>query len=293
MLRFLTGVLFDLSLSLQGTIWTDCSRGFEPTEVVAQTVTIPSPAEIDYKAGLGKEFREALAGRTDINWNAVADNYREWSEHTTTLSGPARMLVACVLSVVTQGMGTSEWLAGHGIAEGTATNAALSSGIQTLAASAGTALATNLGDLSKAFDELTSAAALKNLTASILSAGLQLDTASSSIPEATLKSAESLAIQTGLQNRKLGDILISDVVDAGAAQVAHTIGDAKAAGLNKTVGQLAHAGAGALKEQLKGGDPLAGAIGAVVAETAAEAMDKPGATPESRLTEDFVEAELN
>ena len=31
------------------------------------------------------------------------------------------------------------------------------------------------------------------------------------------------------------------------------------------VGQLAHAGAGALKEQLKGGDPLAGAIGAVVA----------------------------
>ena len=64
------------------------------------------------------------------------------------------MLVACVLSVVTQGMGTSEWLA-----EGTATNAALSSGIQTLAASAGTALAANLGDLSKAFDELTSAAA--------------------------------------------------------------------------------------------------------------------------------------
>ena len=31
-----------------------------------------------------------------------------------------------------------------------------------------------------------------------------------------------------------------------------------------------------------GGDPLAGAIGAVVAETAAEAMDKPGATPEER-----------
>ena len=50
------------------------------------------------------------------------------------------------------------------------------------------------------------------------------------------------------------------------------------------VWQLAHAGAGALKEQLKGGDPLAGAVGAVVAETAAEAMDKPGATPEERQT---------
>ena len=282
-LNYLKAVLlsFLTVFTLKGETWTDCSREFESIEILAQTVTVPSPAEIDYKAGLGKEFREALGGRTDIDWKAVQDHYREWSEHTTTLSGPARMLVACVLSVVTQGMGTSEWLAGHGIAEGTATNAALSSGIQTLAASAGTALASNLGDFSKAFDELTSAAALKNLTASILSAGLQLDTAAS-LPEATLKSAESLAIQTGLQNRKLGDILISDVVDAGSAQLAHTIGDAKATGLNKTIGQLAHAGAGALKEQLKGGDPLAGAIGAVVAETAAEIMDKPSATPADR-----------
>ena len=82
---------------------------------------------------------------------------------------------------------------------------------------------------------------------------------------------ESLAIQTTLQNRKLGDILISDVVDAGAAQVAHGIDDAKAAGkLNQVAHKAAHAGAGALKEQLKGGDPLAGAIGAVVAETVSE-----------------------
>ena len=34
---------------------------------------------------------------------------------------------------------------------------------------------------------------------------------------------------------------------------------------DSSTGQLAHAGAGALKEQLKGGDALAGAIGAVVA----------------------------
>jgi len=238
----------------------------KPVEIAAQTVTVPSPAEIDYKASLGKEFREALAGRTDIDWKVVQDHYREWSEHTTTLSGPARMLVACVLSVVTQNMGTSEWLAGHGIAEGTATNAALSSGIQTLAASAGTALAANLGDLSKAFDELTSAAALKNLTASILSAGLQLDTAAS-LPEATLKSAESLAIQTGLQNRKLGDILISDVVDAGAAQVAHGIGSAHATG---TLGELSHKAAhGALAvagAKLTGRDPVGAAVGAIVGE---------------------------
>ena len=37
----------------------------KPVEILAQTVMVPSPAEIDYKAGLGKEFREALAGRTD------------------------------------------------------------------------------------------------------------------------------------------------------------------------------------------------------------------------------------
>ena len=79
-----------------------------------------------------------------------------------------------------------------------------------------------------------------------------------------------------------GDMTLA-AVDAGAAQVAHGIGDAKAAGkLNQVAHKAAHAGAGALKEQLKGGDPLAGAIGAVVAETAAEAMDKPGATHEER-----------
>ncbi len=94
------------------------------------------------------------------------------------------------------------------------------------------------------------------------------------------------AVDNLFQNQEIAFCSGSDMtcaaVDTCAAQIAHTIGDAKAAGLNKTVGQLAHAGAGALKEQLKGGDPLAGAIGAVVAETTAEAMDKPGATPEER-----------
>ena len=44
-------------ISIYGKTWTDCSREFEPVEILAQTVTVPSPAEIDYKV----EFREAKA----------------------------------------------------------------------------------------------------------------------------------------------------------------------------------------------------------------------------------------
>ena len=272
--------------SLCGKVWTDCSEAFEiasqPVEVVAQNVVLPGPAEIDYKAGLGKEFREALGDRKDINWQAVQDNYREWSEHTTTLSRPARMLVACVLTAVTNGMGTTEWLASHGIAEGTSINAALSAGIQGVVVGAGTSLAGNLGDIGKTFDELTSADFVKGLASTMLTAGLNLNEANS-LKEGIVKGAEKIAIQTTLEGKNLGEILVGNIVNANAGKIAEKIGDAKAAGnLNPVAHKALHAGLGAASKALTGGDALAGAIGAAASETAAEAMDKPNATHEER-----------
>ena len=287
-------ILFGIA-NIYAVVWNDCSEVFEPVEVIAQTVTLPSPAEIDYKAGLGKEFREALANRKDINWNVVQDNYREWSEHTTTLSGPARMLVACVLTVVTNGMGT-EWFAGHGIAEGTAMNAALSAGIQVVTVSAETGLAGNLGDIGKTFDELTSAASLKSLAASMLTAGLSQSLSSSlQLPDAPKTFTESLKkntthglVQTGVDSAisggKVGKNLVQNMttsaVGAGSAQIAHTIGDAKHSGaLDQVTHKVAHAGLGAASSALTGGDAVAGAIGAVASETAAETLHKEGKDP--------------
>ena len=281
MFRFFIKIFFVLSLPLKATVWNDCNEAFEQVEIAAQTVVLPSPAEIDYKVGLGKEFREALENRPDINWNAVADNYREWSEHTTTLSGPARMLVACVLTAVTNGLG-SKWFAAHGITEGTATHAALSAGIQAVTVGAGTSLAGNLGDIGKTFDELTSVDFVKSLASTMLTAGLNLGEAST-LKEGAIKGAEKIAIQTTLEGKKVGDILVGNIVDAGSAQLAHTIGDAKAGGtLNQVTHKALHAGAGAVSQALTGGDPVAGAIGAAASETAAEAMDKSDATHEER-----------
>ena len=58
-MNYLKAVLlsFLTVFTLKGEVWTDCSREFEPVEILAQTVTVPSPAEIDYKV----EFREAKA----------------------------------------------------------------------------------------------------------------------------------------------------------------------------------------------------------------------------------------
>ncbi len=93
-------------------------------------------------------------------------------------------------------------------------------------------------------------------------------------------SAESLAIQTGLQNRKLSDILISDVVDAGAAQLAHTIGDAKHSGaLNQVTHKAAHGALAVTSAKLTGRDPVGAAIGAVVREIAAETLHEDGKDP--------------
>ena len=270
----------------------------KPVEIAAQTVVLPGPATIDYKVGLGKEFREALADRKDINWNAVADNYREWSEHTTTLSGPARMLVACVLTVATNGMG-SEWLASHGIAEGTATNAALSAGIQAVVVGAGTSLAGNLGDIGKTFDELTSADFVKNIASTMLTAGISQSLSSSlNLPKdpetftdalktntthGLVRTGVDSAIYGGKVGKNLAQNMTCAVVDAGAAQVAHKIGDGKHSGaLNQVTHKAAHGALAVAGAKLTGRDPVGAAIGAVVSETAAEAMDKPEATHEER-----------
>ena len=74
-------------------------------------------------------------------------------------------------------------------------------------------------------------------------------------------SAESLSIQTGLQNRKLGDILISDVVDAGSAQIAHKIGNAKHSGaLNQVTHKAAHGALAVTSAKLTGRDPVGAAV---------------------------------
>ncbi len=267
----------------------------KPVEIAAQTVSLPSPAEIDYKVGLGKEFREALGDRTDINWNAVQDNYREWSEHTTTLSGPARMLVACVLTVVTNGMGT-EWLAGHGIAEGTAMNAALSTGVQAVTVGAGTSFAGNLGDIGKIFDELTSGDFVKSLASTMLTAGLsqslstslQLPDKPETFKDALKANAVHGLVRTGVDSaiyggkvgKNLAQTMATAAVDAGSAQIAHKIGDAKTTGaLNPITHKAAHGALAVAGAKLTGRDPVGAAIGAAVGEIAAETLHEEGKDP--------------
>lgn len=79
-----------------------------------------------------------------------------------------------------------------------------------------------------------------------------------------------------------GDMTLA-AVDAGAAQVAYKIGDAKVDGkLNPVTHKAAHGALAVAGAKLTGHDPIGATIGAVASETIAEVMDKPGASHEER-----------
>jgi len=71
--------------------------------------------------------------------------------------------------------------------------------------------------------------------------------------------------------QNLAQTLTTSAVDAGSSQIAHGIGAAKHSGaLNQVTHKAAHGALAVTSAKLTGRDPLAGAIGAVIAETAAE-----------------------
>lgn len=205
-----------------------------------------------------------------------------------------------MLTVATKGLG-SEWLAAHGFAEGTAMNAALSAGIQGIVVGAGTALAGNLGDIGKSFDELTSADFVKNTASTMLTAGISqslsnslklpddpkkftfTDTLKSNAVHGLVRTEVDSAINGGNLGQNLAQNMTTSVVDATSAQVAHKIGNAKHSGqLNQVTHKVAHGALAVAGAILTGRAPVSAAIGATVSETATEAMDSPGTTPDDR-----------
>ncbi len=88
---------------------------------------------------------------------------------------------------------------------------------------------------------------------------------------AALTTGVSTAISGGKVGRDLASRMAGAVIETGAVQIAHEVGEANANGrLGEVTHKVVHGATQALAVGLQGGDPLSGAIGAIIGETVGE-----------------------
>ena len=201
------------------------------------------------------------------------------------------------LTICTAGWG-AEYVATHWASTSTAIAKGAGAALEGITNTLSVSTLANGGDLGKVFKEISNSNYLKNLVASAVSAGLVSkfvpDTdkklpfsahATRNLKKAAINTATSTAANGGKVARNALSAATGAMVDADAASVAQEIGRAYRNGsgdMSWLTHKICHFVLGGGSAALRGEDPLSGAIGATIGEVAAEAMDKPGASPEIR-----------
>ncbi|MEO9299436.1 DUF637 domain-containing protein [Devosia alba] len=252
-------------------------------------------ASIDQLSKLdGLAWMDQVRQQGDGQWQAVAQAEQSWNYQDQGLTQAGAALVALVVSIATQGVG-SGFASGLGFAQGTIVSAAMEAGITSLATQASIALINNQGDLGATLADLGSDATLRALVGSMLTAGLTqgvLNVAQigAVTPGASLgqnfanaaqrnliKAAIKIGVQTTVEGQPLDQSLISALrltaADTLGASVATEIGKAVHGNQIHTAAQLiAHAALGCATGAIGAGDCAGGATGAVAGEVAAQVM---------------------
>jgi len=252
-------------------------------------------ASIDQLSKLdGLAWMDQVRQQGDGQWQAVAQAQQSWNYQDQGLTQAGAALVALVVSIATQGVG-SGFASSLGFAQGTIVSAAMEAGITSLASQASIALINNQGDLGATLADLGSDATLRALVGSMLTAGLtqgvlnvaQIDAVT---PGATLgqnvanaaqrnliKAAIKIGVQTTVEGQPLDQSLISALrlaaADTLGASVATEIGKAVHGNEINTAAQLiAHAALGCATGAIGAGDCAGGAVGAVSGEITSKVM---------------------
>lgn len=250
-------------------------------------------ASIDQLSQLdGLAWMDQVRQQGNGQWQAVAEAQQSWNYQDQGLTQAGAALVALVVSIATQGIG-SGFASSLGFAQGTVMSAAMEAGITSLASQASIALINNQGDLGATLADLGADATLRALVGSMLTAGLtqgvlnvaQIDAVT---PGATLgqnfanaaqrnliMAAIKIGVQTTVEGQPLDQSLISALrlaaADTLGASVATEIGKAVHGGeINKAAQLIAHAALGCATGTISAGDCAGGAVGGVSGEVAAE-----------------------
>ena len=281
----------------------------------------------------GNAYLKELVNRNDVDWQTVLLTQKDWDYKSQGLTGAGAAIIVIIVTIVTMGSGTAAaaGAAGGAAASGTtvglgasmlgaagvtttaagaivpsALGAMANAAITSLAAQASIGLINNGGDIGKTLKDLGSKDSIKNLAASVVTAGLmsQVGSALNLKPDSTLlpdrlannfaSSVGSTLVQTAIKGGDLGDnlqvALLAGLAGALQGELASQIG----ASLEKvdpnvfeyTLHKIAHAVVGCAAAAATKQSCEAGAIGAGVGEIVAELM-----IPEGKTALDLTDAE--
>jgi len=263
----------------------------------------------------GNTYLKELVNRNDIDWQKVILAQKDWDYKSQGLTGAGAAIIVIIVTIVTMGTGTAaatgaagaggaaaggttvgmgaSMLGAAGVTTTTVGGVTTITGVSTLGAMANaavTSLATqasisfvnNGGDIGKTLKDLGSKDAIKNLAASVVTAGLlnQVGTALNLKPDSALlsdrlinnftTSVGSTLVQTAINGGDLEDNLKVSLL-AGLAgilqgQMAQNIKGLE--GVNYIAHKMAHALAGciagAIQKQCEAG-AIGGAVGEIIA----------------------------
>lgn len=267
----------------------------------------------------GNAYLKELVNRKDVDWQTVLLTQKDWDYKSQGLTGAGAAIIVIIVTIVTMGSGTAAaaGAAGGAAASGTtvglgasmlgaagvtttaagaivpsALGAMANAAITSLAAQASVGLINNGGDIGKTLKDLGSKDSIKNLAASVVTAGLmsQVGSALNLKPDSTLlpdrlannfaSSVGSTLVQTAIKGGDLGDnlqvALLAGLAGALQGELASQIGTS----LDKvdpnvfeyTLHKIAHAVVGCAAAAATKQSCEAGAIGAGVGEIVAELM---------------------
>ena len=229
------------------------------------------------RLSLEGELQRALSGKSGVVWKAIHDEYESWHEEHESLGGPAAVVISIAASILMPGIGTG------------VVGAILTAAASTLSSQAAVALISNRGDIGDALRDITSERSLRSLGVSMFTAGLtqgllqefdintctDTQTFGDRLREEGISAASQTAFRSTLGQEDIQDSFLTSLRTgfsrAAGGHFASEIGEARQLGeIDYVSHKVLHALLGAAEGGLASGDPLSGAIGAVVGEVVAE-----------------------
>ncbi|WP_120430490.1 two-partner secretion domain-containing protein [Acinetobacter baylyi] len=245
----------------------------------------------------GNEYLKQLVNRNDVDWQKVILAQKDWDYKSQGLTGAGAAIIAIIVVMVTAGAGSAVVgaLGGSATTLGGSAVVMTQAAVTSLATQASVSLINNGGDLGKTLKDLGSKDSVKNLAASVVTAGLlsQVGSALNLKPDTSGFSARllnnfttavgSTLVQTAIKGGDLEDnlkvALLAGLAGAMQGELASQIGTH----LDKVdpnvfeyaIHKIAHAAVGCAVAAATKSSCEAGAIGAGVGEIVASLMPDP------------------
>ncbi len=276
------------------------------------TITTPQGVVVEFKESTGDVRKDAellanveglqwmgdLLQRDDVDWVAVQEIHDQWSKSDGGLAPGGMLIVAIIASAVTAGAASSLAAACSGLtvvngavvtagatAGQLAMHAALTAAFTSLSAQVATSLADAAagGDLGTNLSNIVSVDGLRSLATTMIMAGI-ISTYGSDFAkmgpmgEIAAKTAVKTATSTIVGGQDLEGAFRTAL---GSTFASYAKGEITSDQLNDTVNLILTGATGAAGSAIAGGDPMQGALSAIVAELA-EQIKAPELTEEQK-----------